>query len=71
MSGGLRLLDVVTLGGKGRRFKLAAGIIGVEHPIFEKSGRAVVVFDIFATIWNVDGNWNGFSSEELWGRIGV
>lgn len=29
MSGGLRLLDVVTLGGKGRRFKLAAGIIGV------------------------------------------
>jgi hypothetical protein len=37
MSGGLRLLDVVTLGGKGRRFKLAAGIVGVEYPIFEKS----------------------------------
>ena len=37
MSGGLRLLDVVTLGGKGRRFKLAAGIVGVEYRIFEKS----------------------------------
>lgn len=40
MSGGLRLLDVVTLGGKGRRFKLAAGIIGVQHPIFEKVFRS-------------------------------
>jgi len=89
MSGGLRLLDVVMLGDG---FKLAAGIIGVEHPIFEKvfvlipflcifipccdrfashGGLAIVGFDIFATIWNVDGNWNGFSGEELWGRIGV
>jgi len=34
-------------------------------------GLAIVGFDIFATIWNVDGNWNGFSGEELWGRIGV
>jgi len=25
----------------------------------------------FATVWNVDGNWNGFSGEELWGGIGV
>jgi len=27
----------------------------------------LVGFVIFAIIWNVDGNWNGFSGEELWG----
>jgi len=67
-------------------FKLAAAI-GVEHPIFEKSFVLIPFLCIFITcchtedwqlwdliflrLWNVDGNWNGFSSEELWGRTGV
>jgi len=44
MSGGLRLLDVVTLGGKGRRFKLAAGIIGVEHQFLKSLSFSFLFF---------------------------
>lgn len=44
MSGGLRLLDVVMLGGKGRRFKLAVGIIGVEHPILKSLSFSFLFF---------------------------